>query len=276
MHKITEIEVTNNCNLNCAFCARGRVKNTGFMTLTVFKNIVKKLSGENCYGVYICGLGEPFLHPKLNEMIGYIKSFGMWAGLSTNGNIIQQKNIEHFSARGLDRIDFNLPSLNKKTYEQICPGSNHKKVISVIHNILKNTKITVYINFVVTLFNQHELKENLVYWMEKGAIFNTIPYCSRGQDAETSSVPLDPDKKILKKAKTRFLKSLCCCSYLFTNYSFIGWDGYQYSCPSDIEKTKKICFFLRTRKEKLEKKRSLSKFWRSSYCIKCRASLAIP
>ena len=69
MYKKVYLEITNNCNLNCRFCIKNS-RPTKFMELNEFKIILDKLKEHTKY-LYFHLLGEPILHPKINEFIEY-------------------------------------------------------------------------------------------------------------------------------------------------------------------------------------------------------------
>ena len=61
------IEITNNCNLNCSFCIKNKRKNK-FMSKKDFDIILTKIKPYTNY-IYFHILGEPLLHPNINEFI---------------------------------------------------------------------------------------------------------------------------------------------------------------------------------------------------------------
>ena len=71
-----EIEVSSACNLDCMMCPRKKSGRDGvFMDFGDYKKIIDDIS-ENIEECHIClsGMGEPFLHPDIIEMIGYAAS----------------------------------------------------------------------------------------------------------------------------------------------------------------------------------------------------------
>lgn len=92
------VEITNACNLNCNFCIHNSRKQE-FMTLDNFKIILKKLDGYTKY-LYLHVLGEPLLHPLINEFIeeAYNNSFNV--NITSNGYLIDRiktKNIRQLN-----------------------------------------------------------------------------------------------------------------------------------------------------------------------------------
>ena len=85
-------------HINCNFCIHNSRKQE-FMTLDNFKIILKKLDGYTKY-LYLHVLGEPLLHPLINEFIdeAYNNSFNV--NITSNGYLIDRiktKNIRQLN-----------------------------------------------------------------------------------------------------------------------------------------------------------------------------------
>ncbi|HIS11510.1 MAG TPA: radical SAM protein, partial [Candidatus Onthocola stercoravium] len=61
------VEITNNCNLDCSFCIKNTRKSM-FMSEDNFEVILNKLKNTTSY-LYFHVMGEPLLHPLINEFI---------------------------------------------------------------------------------------------------------------------------------------------------------------------------------------------------------------
>lgn len=81
------IEVTNKCNLNCSFCIQNKRKNR-YITIEEFNYILNKIKDYTEY-LYFHILGEPLLHPKINELIN-IASAHFKINITTNGYLIER------------------------------------------------------------------------------------------------------------------------------------------------------------------------------------------
>ena len=89
------LEITNVCNLSCDFCIKNsRLRN--IMDINFFSAVLDKLNGFTEY-LYFHILGEPLIHPNINEFIDLGTKKGYKINITTNGylinNIIDNKNV---------------------------------------------------------------------------------------------------------------------------------------------------------------------------------------
>lgn len=87
MFKKVYIEITNSCNLNCEFCIHSKDRKR-FLSEEQFKIILNKLKGKTKF-LYFHILGEPLLHPKINEFITLASNKGFFVNITTNGYLIK-------------------------------------------------------------------------------------------------------------------------------------------------------------------------------------------
>ena len=107
MYKKIYLEITNNCNLSCDFCIKNKRVNK-FMTFDEFKNILSKLDNHTKY-LYFHVLGEPLLHPNINEFIDYASN-NYKINITTNGYLIDRiKN-----NKNIRQLNISLHSFNDK------------------------------------------------------------------------------------------------------------------------------------------------------------------
>ena len=144
------IEITNNCNLDCDFCIKNKRINK-FICINEFNIILDKIKDYTDY-LYFHILGEPLLHPKINELIN-IASSNFKINITTNGylinriksNNIRQLNISLHSydpkynisiKHYLDNIFNTIDKLNN-TYISLrlwIKSKYHKDIIDYINN----------------------------------------------------------------------------------------------------------------------------------------------
>lgn len=274
--KIAEIEITNECNLNCVFCPREKLFNIGAMDYLLCQKIISRLSSDKYEGIYLCGLGEPLLHGHLMEIIKYAKRKGLRVGISTNGLLMDSKIREQFIDSRVDRVDINFPSLKREIYEKMCLGSRFNQVKRNIDSLLDaKSNIQVRINIVVTNLNLKEESKIIQYWSRRKALVNLVPFADRGKPANHFS-SLRPKSSVNKRIFDYFCSAnpVFCCSFLFDNYTFIGWDGYEYACPVDLNKRFKEKFFLSPLDALRYKEKRKLRFWKTKLCRDCRKMAA--
>lgn len=107
MFKKIYLEITNNCNLNCSFCI-GNKRDKKFIEIEQFKLLLDKLKGFTKY-LYFHVMGEPLLHPKINELID-LASENYFVNITSNGYLI--KRIQN--NKNIRQINLSLHSYDEK------------------------------------------------------------------------------------------------------------------------------------------------------------------
>ena len=90
------IEPTNRCNLECPECPSGLGKLTrplGSLSFNMFKKWVDQIKDETFY-LQLFFQGEPFINKELNQMLEYARNQKIYTSISTNGLLLNDKNID--------------------------------------------------------------------------------------------------------------------------------------------------------------------------------------
>lgn len=87
MFKKIYLEITNNCNLNCDFCI-GNKRDKKFISRDEFRILLNKIEGYTKY-LYFHVMGEPLLHPNINELINEA-SERFYINITSNGYLIKR------------------------------------------------------------------------------------------------------------------------------------------------------------------------------------------
>ena len=82
------IEITNRCNLACSFCAK-TTRPKEWMSQKNFLKILKEIQPYTHY-IYLHVMGEPLLHPEINEFIQLANERGFEVNLTTNGTLLDR------------------------------------------------------------------------------------------------------------------------------------------------------------------------------------------
>lgn len=143
------VEVTNGCNLNCDFCIKNDRKNK-FINIDEFRVLLNNIKDYTDY-LYFHVLGEPLLHPKINELID-IASYNFKINITTNGylinniktNNIRQLNISLHSFG--DKYNLNLYKYLDDIFNKIDELNNTYVSLRLWVKNKYNNKIIDYIN----------------------------------------------------------------------------------------------------------------------------------
>lgn len=145
MYKKIYIEITNDCNLSCSFCIKNkRVKK--YMSFKEFKTVLNNIEDYTKY-IYLHVLGEPLLHPNINEFIDYA-SKRYKVNITTNGYLIN--NIK--SNKNIRQINISLHSFSDKYNISLEDYMNN------IFNVVEILKKFTYVSFRLWTNNKYSKK----------------------------------------------------------------------------------------------------------------------
>ena len=108
MLKKAYIEITNRCNLRCAFCP-GTSRAPRTMSPAEFDLVLEKLQGSVSY-VYLHVMGEPLSHPQLAELLALAAAREMKACITTNGTLLARQTEALLAAPTLHKVSVSLHS----------------------------------------------------------------------------------------------------------------------------------------------------------------------
>lgn len=145
--QILEVDLTNNCNLNCVGCwchsdLLGDKKFSGKKKRQMldYELMIKLIDEAASMGVerfQLAGAGEPFIHPKIMEIIERIKSHGMKVTIITNFILVDDKKAERLVELGVDNITCSVWAGTPEMYQLTHPNQKGKR-FSQMKNVLQH------------------------------------------------------------------------------------------------------------------------------------------
>lgn len=113
MKKFTRIyiEITNVCNLSCSFCI-GNVRVPRFMSAEEFAYILQQAKPYTKH-IYLHILGEPLIHPQLEEILDVAHHFDMQVNITTNGTLLAKCQKILLNAPALRKVSVSLHSMEE-------------------------------------------------------------------------------------------------------------------------------------------------------------------
>lgn len=141
MFKKAYLEITNECNLACSFC-HGTARPKKYMTVEEFTNAARELRAYTEY-LYFHLMGEPLLHPNIDEFLSIAHDLGFKVIITTNGSLIKEKKDVLLKAPALHKVsvsvhsfEANAQSATLEAYLEdclsFCAEASRAGIISVI------------------------------------------------------------------------------------------------------------------------------------------------
>lgn len=240
------IDTINICNLKCPLCPTGidlpgRPK--GRMDFSLFKKIIDIL-GDYALTLVLYNWGEPLLNKEIYPMIEYAKQRSIKTIVSSNLNILNEKDAETLVKSGLDRLIISLDGTKSETYEGYRKGGNYHRVIGNIELLvrtkaeMRSSKPKIIWQFLVFKHNVHEIPgiKNIAKQLKVDGIdiFNgylggpgQTPYIRDERTAELVSKWLCPDGRYKGQfdyfLNPNYLNKKRC--YFLWKTLTVNWDG---------------------------------------------------
>ena len=83
------IEITNSCNLNCPFCC-AHLRTPRLMSVDMFRMVASQ-AAEVANHIYLHVLGEPLMHPHLDQILSVAESLGLHVNITTNATFLRRQ-----------------------------------------------------------------------------------------------------------------------------------------------------------------------------------------
>ncbi|HRT78665.1 MAG TPA: radical SAM protein [Paludibacteraceae bacterium] len=138
MFKKIYIEITNSCNFHCSFCFTTS-QPPRFMPVKDFHTIVRKIKPFTNY-IYLHVLGEPFLHPHIEDILNVAEQEGMNVNITTNGSLLNNRK-ELLLNHSIRQLNISLHDA-----EENIPSIHWESFFENIFNIAMEISAKTYVN----------------------------------------------------------------------------------------------------------------------------------
>ncbi len=171
------------CNLTCKHC----------YSISADKDFPGELSTQEVFGVMddlkhfrvpvlILSGGEPLLRADIFDIARRAKEMGFYVGLSSNGTLIDESNIDRIAAIGFDYVGVSLDGI-QATHDKFrrMEGAFDKSMHGI--RLCKQRGIKVGIRFTLTQDNAHDLPALLQLMEDEGLdkfYLSHLNYAGRG------------------------------------------------------------------------------------------------
>lgn len=266
-----EIDITEKCNADCIFCFQGNHENNkSQLSFETYSKLINDLKEMGLYYIGFSG-GEPFLNKEFLKMLSYAKEKGFRVSFITNGQIMNENDIEYFSKIGVDRVTVSFHSLNIDNYLHHFGIKDKNLYYKSLNNIKYMIELGVSLGIAVTVTQKNidELEQIMNFFIDLGLReqdinFNTLLTGKRSiEEIRPSEEQIKKNQKILNKAEKEKPKeiSLLCSAGII-------------SCSIDAKGNVYPCTFFNTSVGNINNE-SIKDIWNNSHYLKTLRSLNI-
>jgi organic radical activating enzyme len=162
------VDITTQCNLHCPMC-RGVysvLQNDGPISKEFYETILRRLP-RSIESVMMTQSGEPFLHPKIFELIDLTRHYGFRPIIFTNGTLLNEKIDRQILQSKLDTINISSEIDEDNSLKQ--RGISLHRIENNIITLLKlrresHSPLKVKLSVVVHTQNKQNLSTFLKKW----------------------------------------------------------------------------------------------------------------
>jgi len=141
------VDVTRRCNLRCPGCRyHSSVVNMpspgdkGILdtSLDMLEDMCDELRTMGTQSMILIGEGEPFLHPRLFDLIHAAKRIGLHVTLLTNGTMLDEARVKALIDSHLDTLKVSCWASSSDEYQRNYPGAdpdNFQKIIAGLQRL---------------------------------------------------------------------------------------------------------------------------------------------
>ncbi len=245
------IEPTNRCNLNCPECPSGLGELTrplGLLSFEKFKVWIDQIK-DHAFYVQLYFQGEPFINKDLPEMLDYARKQNIYTSISTNGLLLNNKNIKQILDSPPDKLIFSIDGLDEETYQNYRVGGKFEDVDKSFRMFMKEKKKRkqkkpfVEFQFIVMKQNEHQIESVKKYAKELGV--DKVALKTMQVSSYESAIHYLPKNKKYSRYKIengtfKIKKKLGNRCFALWRTSVITWDGIVVPCCFDKDATYKL------------------------------------
>ena len=238
---VINFELSNKCNERCVFCRdeKGKIFDErepnkyiekGRLDFDIFHDIVQEVSKTTLLIIPYVN-GEPFIYKHLDKVLNLLKVNKLGSMLSSNGLLLNEKNIDLILKEDLDQIKVHVSGFTNPVHKIQHRLGDVELIKQNLTNLSKKIKLyksrlIVLIDYISYEHNNHELEKFRDFTKNLGFGFNIRPGNPRNMEntekPQPSKSAIDNPCEWLWKVMTINWNGdlLPCCEY-------VTWNNYQ-------------------------------------------------
>lgn len=166
------IETTVRCNLLCPMCPR---TGAGYPNEDMPDEMIWSLLDDHASmggdHVYLYGLGEPMMDPRIFDLLGRCRDLGLGTVLSSNGTLLTPPRRAALLASGCDHLLVGIDGTSEDTYGYYRAGGKYENVLRNVRALAAEkaeakSRMTLVVQFIRMRRNEHETDAFLKIWRD--------------------------------------------------------------------------------------------------------------
>ncbi len=180
------VETSTRCNLGCIMCVKqAQASGVAEGDLAPATFAALKPAFPRLEALVLNGIGEPLLHPRLEEFIRSAKKSmpsNGWTGFQSNGLLLTNLRAISLVDAGLDRICLSIDAISPDTFRRVREGGELAAIEHAFQSLVDARKICsrpdvrIGAEFVLMASNLHELPAALRWAATRGATFAIVTH----------------------------------------------------------------------------------------------------
>lgn len=131
---VWELNPSGICNLKCHFCLYPDGKS--LMPKEQFFNLVDQAKINGAKAIIVAGDGEPLVHPKIEELLYYVRDSGLDLYLFTNGTLIGSRVSIDCIVDCCTMIIWGIYGADSASYKSVTQNDMFEKVTQNVRNVI--------------------------------------------------------------------------------------------------------------------------------------------
>ena len=227
------IDPTNVCNLRCPVCPTGLGilgREQGMIDFEDYQAVVDQIA-KYAYVLELYNWGEPFLHPRIFDMVRYAHDRRVSVRLSSNMNRFSGDMAEKTVSSGLDRLIVSVDGSTQEAYEKYRRGGNLQRVLDNVKMLVaekrrqKSRYPFILMRMLINRHNEHQVEDVRKIAETIGVdAFSTGAFFIDTTDEDQIEEWLPTDESQSYYRYSDQLENVWHCSDLWESMT-INWDG---------------------------------------------------
>jgi hypothetical protein len=157
----------------------------GMMDFDLFTSVVDQAAEHGCHSITLASRGEPTMHPRFGEMVGYLKEKGILdAKINTNATKLTERLAHQILEADIATVVFSVDAATKDTYERIRVRGKFDEVVENVARFndirakhYPDSSITTRISGVAVEATQNPEEMNAFWsrYVDQVAIVSEVP-----------------------------------------------------------------------------------------------------